>query len=346
MDWNISDRYDLTDREQLVLLHLIEQHVLTASPVGSRTISKFADLGLSSASIRNIMADLEEHGFISHPHTSAGRIPTDLGWRYYVDSLPDSASLSQNEREAIEAHFEKALPTAISEMIHEASHILSRISRQLAIVCAPSMSQGILERLELVRVASNRVMVILTVHSGLVKSIILQLRTEIRSDHLEHISRYLNDRLAGLTLREIRESMQERIRDADPEDSDLIRLFVESSDRLFDEKPDSGTLSIEGIHSVTQQPEFGDTESIRNIIALAENHNVIVHVLDSMHGEQALTIRIGKEIANDTLTSYSIIRAPYRVGQLSGSVSLVGPKRMDYPKMIAIVEFLSKIMST
>jgi heat-inducible transcriptional repressor len=208
------------------------------------------------------------------------------------------------------------------------------------------MSGGVLEQLELVRVASNRVMVILTVHSGLVKSIILQLRTEIRPDHLEHISRFLNDRLTGLTLREIRESMNERIQDIDPGDRELIRLFVESSSRLFDERPDSGTLSIEGIHSVTQQPEFGDPESIRNIIALAENHNVIVHMLDSLSGEQSLTIRIGKEIANDTLQSYSIIRAPYRIGELSGSVSLVGPKRMNYPRMIAIVEYLSKIMSS
>ncbi|MBN1448889.1 MAG: heat-inducible transcription repressor HrcA [Bacteroidetes bacterium] len=346
MEYETPDIHDLSDRERQVLLSIIEQHVLTASPVGSRTLSKNMEIRLSPASIRNVMADLEERGLIGHPHTSAGRIPTDLGYRYYVDSIMQSVSLSDQERRFIDEHFETSLNSAIQELIRSSSHILSQISHQLAIVSAPSLGQGVLQRIELVPVSTDKIMVILSIRSGIVKSIILHLRNEIvRREQLESISVLLNEQLAGLTLKDIRETFADRVRDAGEQDNGIIRLFIESTDRVFSERLDSDALCIDGMNTVTRQPEFGDPERLRNIIELVENQHVIFHVLDSIGGGRSLTIRIGREINDEKLNEYSIIAAPYRFGQLNGTVSIVGPRRMNYPRMIAIVDYLSKIIS-
>lgn len=347
MDLHVNHIEELTERERQVLLSIIEQHVLTASPIGSRTLSKSSDLKLSPASIRNVMADLEERGLIGHPHTSAGRIPTDLGYRYYVNSIMETIALSDEERHFIESQLQGAIPNALQDLIRTSSHILSKISHQLAIVSAPSLGRGVLQRLELVQVASDKIMVIITIRSGIVKSIILQIHTDVQREQLEHITALLNERLAGLTLQEIRETFADRMRDAQDDDRDgIIRLFLESTDRVFSEKLNPDALCIEGMQSVTQQPEFGDPERMRNIIELVENQNVIVHVLDSLSSGQKVTIRIGRELIDQKLSEYSIIASPYQFGQLSGTVSIVGPKRMDYPRMIAMVDYLAKLIST
>jgi heat-inducible transcriptional repressor len=345
MENRIDDIEQLSDRERQVLLSIIEQHVLTAMPVGSRTLSKSSELNLSPASIRNVMSDLEERGMIGHPHTSAGRIPTDMGYRYYVNSIMNGISLSDEERVLIEQQFTDALPSAIEELVRKSSHILSRISRQLAIVSAPTLGRGVLQRLELVQVATDKIMVILSIRSGIVKSIILHIQTDVNRRQLDEISALLNDRLGGLTLQEIRETFADRMQDAGSGDDGIIRLFVESSDRLFSERLESDAVCIDGIQTITQQPEFGNPDRMRNIIQLVENQSVIVHVLDSLGGGSSLTIRIGQEINDAMLNDYSIIAAPYRVGQLSGTISIVGPKRMHYPRMIAIVDYLAKLIS-
>lgn len=341
-----SSTASLSERERSVLLYIIEQYVTTASPIGSRTLSKFTDLNLSPASIRNVMSDLEERGLIGHPHTSAGRIPTDLGYRYYVDSMMLQGRLSEAERNFLESRFENDVPAAIHDLIRTSSHLLSRISNQLAIVAAPSLGKGILQRLELVQVASDKFMVILSIRSGIVKSIILQIRSEISRRQLEEIAVMLNERLCGLTLQEIRETFADRMREADADDGAIIRLFIESSERLFSERLETDAVCIDGMMNMSQQPEFGDANRMRGIIELVENQHVIVHVLDSISGGQALTIRIGREINDESLADYSIIASPYRFGLLNGTVSIIGPKRMNYPRMIAIVDFLAKVMST
>jgi heat-inducible transcriptional repressor len=341
-----ADAPALSDRERQVLLYIIEQHVLTAQPVGSRSLSKLTDLQLSPASIRNVMADLEEIGLIGHPHTSAGRVPTDKGYRYYVDSMMQDAVLADDDRALIDARFCDAPPPALQDLIRTSSHILSRISRQLAIVAAPSLAGGVLERLELVPVASDKVMVILSIASGIIKTIIMHVRTEVNRDQLDNIAVLLNERLAGLTLREIRQTFNDRMRDSDQHDRDIIRLFIDSSDKLFEERIDSDTVCIEGMQGVTTQPEFEDRERLRNIIALVENQDIIVHIVDSLSSGQSLTVRIGAELRNEKMNDYSIIASPYRIGGLQGAVSIIGPKRMDYPRMVAIVDYLARVISS
>jgi heat-inducible transcriptional repressor len=338
--------HELNEREQQVLLYIIRQHVLTAQPIGSRTLSKITDLKLSSASIRNVMADLEERGLIGHPHTSAGRVPTDMGYRYYVDSMMQGTALSQDERSAIDAQFQDAMPAGLTELLRSSSHLLSRITQQLAVVAAPSLSSAILERVELVSVTSDKLMVIISVRSGIIKTIILNVRSEVKREQLDSIASLLNERLAGLTFQQIRESFADRLRDSEERDRDIIRLFIDSSDRMFAETMDAESVCIEGMKGITRQPEFEDADRLRNIIELVENQDIIVHVLHAVNRERALTIRIGQELQDSKLADYSIIAAPWRVGQLNGTVSIVGPKRMDYPRMAAIVQYLARMIST
>jgi heat-inducible transcriptional repressor len=345
MDVLAQNSQDLNDREQTVLRYIIEQYLLTAFPIGSRTLSKQLTFTLSPASIRNIMSDLEEKGLIAHPHTSAGRIPTDKGYRYYVDSIMQVESIRESDREMIEQQLDTLVTTDINDIMRHTSVILGSISKQLAIVSAPQIGSGILDRIELVHVSSSRIMIILSVTSGLVRTIILETEAEVRREHLNQISGILNERLAGLTLREIRESLPERVMDAGTESTDLIRLFINSSDRLFAERPEHDALAIEGITGIMQQPEFNDPERLRNFINLIQNQNVIFHILNSINDEQSMTIRIGREIAEENLSSYSLVSTPYRIGSLTGAMSIFGLKRMDYPRMISILNYISRIIS-
>lgn len=340
------DYTSLSEREKQVLLYIVEQYVTTATPIGSRTLSKSTDLKLSPASIRNVMADLEERGLIGHPHTSAGRIPTDLGYRYYVSSIMQRIELSGEEQHFLQSQFEQDVPSAIHEMIRNSSHILSRISQQLAIVAAPTLGRGVLQRLELVQVASDKIMVILSIRSGIVKSIVLHIHAEVSRSQLDQVAVLLNERLGGLTLQEIRETFADRMRDAQADEGAIVRLFIDSSDRLFAERLETDAVCIDGMITMTRQPEFGDPDRMRGLLELVENQRVIVHLLDSLSGGQSVTIRIGREINDENLSDFSLIAAPYRFGQLDGTLSIIGPKRMNYPRMIAIVDYLARLMST
>jgi len=291
------------------------------------------------------MADLEEMGYLDHPHTSAGRIPTDKGYRYYVDSIMHVESIADPDREFIERQLDPRIGTDINDVLRHTSAILSSISKQLAIVSAPQIGSGVLQHIEFASVASNRIMIILSIASKLIRTIILELESDINREQLAYIALFLNERLCGLTLRDIRETLAERVMDSSDHGTELIRLFLNSSEKLFAERNEHDSVVIDGITSIMQQPEFSDPERLRNFLSLIENHNIIVHILDSIEEERAVTVRIGKEIAEDSLSYYSLISTPYSLGSMSGALSIFGPKRMNYPRMISILNYISKIIS-
>ena len=338
-------KYNLSSREQSILQYIVRQYILTANPVGSRTVSKSMDLHLSPASIRNIMADLEDKGFIDHPHTSAGRVPTDKGYRFFVDSMSRAEDLSPQDIESLESHYGEANSTDTEYIARESSRLLSKITRQLAIVSSPHIGSTRLKRIELVQVVSNRIMVILSMSSGFIKSIILEVDGEIGRIALDRISSSLNERLAGLTLHEIRETFFQRMKDAPVQHPSLMAAMVQSSDKMFSDYLDTEKIYVDGIHIVMRQPEFGDPEQLRNMIEVVENQNIILHILDSFADGDDVVIKIGSELEEERLREYSIVAAPYRVGETAGTLSIIGPRRMNYPRMIAIIEALSKLIS-
>ncbi|MBI3788564.1 MAG: heat-inducible transcription repressor HrcA, partial [Ignavibacteriales bacterium] len=205
----------LNEREREILRHVVYNYIQTAIPVGSRYISKKFESHLSPATIRNVMADLEESGYLSHPHTSAGRVPTDIGYRYYIDFLMDVEQLSQQDK--LEIQNQLGGTTEPETLLRETSKLLGKISKQLSIVSSPHISSGIFEKLELIPISSSKVLVVISIRSGLVKTLMLEVGTEISRQLLEQVGRILNERLSGLTLLEIRDTFVERIRDLQDE---------------------------------------------------------------------------------------------------------------------------------
>lgn len=334
----------LNERERTILRSIIYSFIQTATPVGSRYISKRHGLDLSPATVRNVMSDLEFLGYIDHPHTSAGRIPTDKGYRFYVDSLIELETLSEQDRTAIQSQIHGSADP--DEVLKETSKILGTISHQLGIVSTPRVSAGVFDKLELVSVSASKVMVIISIRSGLVKTIMMEVHSEIPKIKLEEVSRILNERLSGLTLRQVRRTFRDRVRDMQNEETGLIRLFVESVDKVFDEARNKDKVHIGGTQSLLSQPEFNSADNFRGIIELLDNEDIIVHILEKKEfGEGNISVSIGSENQEEKMRELSVVTSQYAAGDVSGTVGIIGAKRMDYSKMIPLVDYMAKLIS-
>lgn len=335
---------NLDEREQSVLRHVVHNYIQTAIPVGSRYISKHYESHISPATIRNTMADLEELGYLSHPHTSAGRVPTDHGYRYYVDFLMEVQQLTADEK----LNFQQRLDDMVDpdEMLRETSKLLGKISKQLSVVTSPHFSSGIFEKLELMPVSSSRLLVVISIRSGIVRTIMLEVGAEIRRESLEKIGRLLNERLSGLTLQQIRDSFVDRIRDVKDERTGLIRLFIESVDQLFTDTKEREKLHIGGAKGIIEQPEFIDPKNFRSVIELIENEDIIVHLLEK-HDEldKNFVITIGAENKDKNAQDYSVVTATYNVNGVVGRVGIIGPTRMNYSKVVPWVDYVAKTIA-
>jgi heat-inducible transcriptional repressor len=337
-------REDLNERERSVLWHVVHNYVHTAVPVGSRVLSKRIEKQLSAATIRNIMADLEESGYLSHPYTSAGRVPTDLGYRYYIDFLIELQQLSEAEKQTIETLIEQN--SEAEDLLRETSKLLGKISKQLSVVSSPHLSSGIFEKLELIPLSSSKLLVVLSIRSGLVKSVMLEVHTDLRRETLLQVSRLLNERLSGLTFRQIRDTFAERVKDMQSEGSGLVRLFIESVDQLFDDTKEREKVYISGAQNIIEQPEFVDPKNFRSVIELMENEEIVVHLLEKHEAtDKEFVITVGAENEEDRAKDYSVVTAMYNVEGVSGRVGIIGPKRMNYSKVIPLVDHVAKTIA-
>ncbi len=340
----MTDR--LTERERTVLRYVIHDFIETATPIGSRYVSKRHEdeLGLSSASIRNIMSDLEYLGYINHPHTSAGRVPTDLGYRFYLDTLMKLELIPESDRKTIRQNLDRA--EEAEELLRESSRLLGRISRQLSIVTSPDLSSGVFEKIELVPVSGKRVMAILSIKAGLVRTIMLEVAAEMAREKLDEMARLLNERLSGLTFQQVRDSFTERVRDVHSEDSGLIRLFIDSVDKLF-APPRADRIHISGAEMVVEQPEFVNPEDFKSVIELINNEEIIVHVLEKNEAKPPqVKVTVGEENADEKLRPYSVITASYTAGDVTGTVGIIGPRRMHYARVIPLVDEVARAISS
>ncbi len=335
--------YQLKDREKAILRFVIHQFILTANPVGSRNVSKKFDLGLSPASIRNVMADLEELGLLGHPHTSAGRTPTDKGYRVYVDSLMDPPLIDAKAKQIVDLNL-ISTQTETENLLQVTSAILSDLTNQLAMVTYPKFEQAVLEKIQIVQLSSTRILVVVSVQSGMIRTITLEIDAEVNEAQIVSIQQLLNERLCGLRFSEIRNSLEERVKDVSTEAyRPIIRVFLDSVDKIFTDASTEKTI-IAGTKNMLNQPEFVDHEKFQSVIELVENKDIIIHVLDSnkQSQENDLAIRIGQENIDEKLTEYSMITKEYQVGGLTGTLGIMGPKRMDYSKVIAAVVYVAE----
>lgn len=347
MELNKMQADELNEREKNILKYIVQQFIETANPVGSRYITKKYRLDLSPATVRNIMSDLEYSGYINHPHTSAGRVPTDKGYRFFVDSLINVPKLKSYEKEKIHRELEN-YSTETEELISIASKILSGITNQLACVLYPNYESGILEKIQLVSISSNKILVVVTIISGLIKTILLEIEQEVKETQLELVQSIINERISGLKLSEIRETFTERFKDVAPEGKPIISLFIQSVDKIFKDFSYDNKLIISGAKNLLTQPEFEDPSNIKSIIELIEDKEIIVHFLEKVpenSDKENVFISIGKENEDEKLEDYSLVSKEYKVGDVVGTLGIVGPKRMNYSKMISIVDYLASLMT-
>jgi heat-inducible transcriptional repressor len=337
---------ELNEREKTILRSVIQQFIITASPVGSRNIAKKYEMGVSPATVRNIMADLEESGFINHPHTSAGRVPTDKGYRYYVDSLMELKSLKSTDKGLINKSL-KAKIADTDEIFKITSNLLSTITNQLACVRYPDIESGVFEKLQIISLASTRLMIVISIKSGLVRTITLEIKSKIKRSQLSSVQRILNERLSGLTFSEIRKTFKDRLKDIDANQKPIIRLFIDSVDKIFTDDRKIDNLILTGARNVIKQPEFENPEKFESIIELMEDKDIIIHIMEkSTEVDQGnVFISIGSENEDIKMRDYSLISKEYKFGETVGTLGIVGPKRMEYSKVVAIVDYIAKMLS-
>lgn len=339
---------ELSSRERRVLEAVIQCYVATAEPAGSRTLSRHFGLGVSPATIRNTMSDLEEKGFLSHPHTSAGRVPTNKAYRLYVDSLIRIEPLPSAERERL-AEDLGAGDSTIEAILRRAAQTLGILTQELGVAVGPRFEQAALRRLDLMRLASDRVLMVLTLDRGAIRTIFVEVPAAIADDAVTEVARVLNERLAGLTLGEIRGSLPARLRDAGASQDvdELLNIFVAGGTDLFGAAAQPGSDVLLGQPSLlADQPEFASGERLRRLLELTETRDDLASLLRQREvTSSGISISIGSENTDPRLEPFTVVTAEYRAGGLSGVIGVLGPTRMPYEKVISIVSHASRLVS-
>lgn len=336
---------DLSDRKKEVLKAVISDYIFTAEPVSSHAIIDRYLRNLSSATIRNVMADLEEMGFLYQPHKSAGRVPTDKAFRVYVDHLVELKSLPRQEMEEIRRVCNSPGHEA-SDLVKDASRLLSTISHHTGLALAPKLADTTLKHIEFVRLRGNQALVVLVSQTGVVQNKLIGLDGELKQSELDRISSYLNEIFTGLTLTEMKARLIEEMRN----EKNLYDRLLKKALRLGEEvlgtaNTDEKEVFIEGRASFFEYPEFLDVERMKEIFRAFEEKSRIVELLDKSMKAGGIHIYIGCETGSSEFNGCSLITATYGIqGNILGSIGVIGPTRMDYSRIIPLVDYTAKFV--
>ncbi len=342
---------ELSRRERRVLEAVIRTYVETAEPAGSRTLSRRFGLGVSPATIRNTMSDLEEKGFLFHPHTSAGRVPTNKAYRAYVDGLLGLPPVRASEAERLAEEFAtSASASPIETILRRAAQTLGVLTQELGVALGPRLDHSILRRLELVRVSSERLLMVLTLEGGVVRTVFVEVAGEIADSALTEVTTVLNERLAGLPLSQIRSSLASRLRDtgADRSAAELLNIFVQEGEQLFEAAlpiGDEHQVVLGAASVLAEQPEFSGADRLRRLMALTETPRALGEAIRKRSQAPGISITIGSEHDDPRLEDFTVVTSEYRVGTLTGVIGVIGPTRMPYEKVISLVSHTSQLLS-
>lgn len=328
----------LSERSRKVLYAVVQSYIIQPDPVGSRTITKRYPFGLSPATIRNIMADLEEMGFLKQPHTSAGRVPTDLGYRFYVDSLVQEGEIYSNLEILLELQKKlDMLKNDIDSLLSETTRSLSMLSQYIGVAMSPSPDMTTLKKINLFKYRADRIAVVLFTDEGMVKNKIIAVDSNITQKDLNRISAYINSEFSGFTLDEIRARIvKEMSREKARCDNLIANALAICKEALYFTET---SLFVSGLSGLLDLPDFTDLEKIRQLSKAIEDKHTIIGLLDEIAETDGVHVIIGSENATDEMKKLSIIVSPCKEeGRPIGVVGLIGPTRMHYAKAIYIVE--------
>ena len=333
----------LDERKYLILQAIIDDYILTAMPVGSRTISRKSGVGFSPATIRNEMSDLEELGYLAQPHTSAGRVPSYKAYRLYVDHLMKVAKLTSDEREWIHRHLlDKS--RQVEGVIRSAASVLSDATKYTSVIVAPKLGTLRIKHVQLVPVADRTALMVIVTNAGIVKDAVIRVPEGMDADDLYTISRMLTQKLADKPLEAVRQAFSEMLRNAEHNRRLLGEALTVIEQRL-EADPDASDVIVGGPANMLEYPEYSDVSKARSFLAVLESKDKLRRLV-GRDGGMEVTIRIGPENQVAELSDCSIVTASYRVGDhSSGTLGIIGPTRMNYNRVISVLEFISRALS-
>lgn len=332
---------DLEERNKRVLQAVIDSYIATGSPVASGVLVKRFDFGVSSATLRNIMAELEELGYLTHPHTSAGRIPTDLGYRYYIDSLisidSDADEFGDQLRQAPSLQ-----ENDLHDLMEEASRFLATLSHCAGVVVAPTEPEVNYKHIEFVRLRGKQVLIIFVTETGIVQNKLIELDESIRQQDLNIFSSYLDDALQHSTLGGIRQMLTEQL-------AEEKRLFLKLMDETYQASQDvqereNEKIYIGGASQMLENPEFDTVEKMKSLLKAFEDKYKLLRLLDRSVAAHGIKVFIGSE--NPYFEGCSMVVGSYKAGpNVVGTLGVIGPTRMQYKQVIHVVDYTSKLLS-
>jgi heat-inducible transcriptional repressor len=331
----------LDERKRKILQAIIDDYIDTAEPIGSRTIARKHELGLSSATIRNEMADLEEMGFLAQPHTSSGRIPSDKGYRLYVDQLMQTHELSLREIDLIKTAMEMKI-NELSQLIKQASAVLSRFTRYTSMATTPQMKTSTIKAIQVVPVVTGKALVIVVTNAGIVQNNLVKISESIKPDMLIMISSILNEKLSGLTIEQVNmRVISEIAREAGISGEILLPIFESAADCI--NQIDSAEVYIEGTTNIFNFPEFRDLVKAREFMNLLDEKSSLGRLLADVSDNAGIVVKIGSENDITEIKDCSLITASYSLGgTFIGSIGIIGPTRMEYSRVISSMNYIRK----
>jgi len=332
----------MDQRKYRILMAIIDDYISTAMPVGSRTISKKPDIGgLSSATIRNEMSDLEELGFLEQPHTSAGRIPSDKAYRLYVDGLLRGVNrLPADEAKRLRTHFDRRA-RQVEDIIASAAQAISDVTRYTAMVTLPQPETIRIRHVQLVPVSENSVLLVVVTNLGLVRDTVIQAGGALSAEQLHALSQMLTEHLAGLPPSEVRGKLAEI--------SGAFGMHRDMVDSMLSAVEGNGAkdVMIGGRSNILNYPEYSDTEKARAVLAVLETRDKMLQLMRTMPGgpRMSFTIRIGGETGLPETSESSVVSMAYRIGDdTSGTIGVIGPTRMQYAKVLPVLDYMGKAL--
>lgn len=338
---------ELPERAQQLLRVLIERFIRDGEPVGSRTLARTAEVELSPATIRNVMADLEEIGFVASPHTSAGRVPTVQGYRFFVDTLLtveplDGVQIDElRDRLGLNPDLEK------TELVEAASNVVSRLTRLAGVVTLPRRDQSALRRVDFLPLSQDRVLVILVINDTEVQNRIIHTGRSYSAAELERAANYLNLHFGGKSLTHIRKLLLKEMQEARKNMNDMMAATLDVADKVFSEGDLNEDFVLAGETNLMEFRELSDIERLRELFEAFSKKQEILHLLDQCISARDVQIFIGEESGYQVLDECSVVTAPYSVnGQILGAVGVIGPTRMAYDRVIPIVDATARLLGT
>lgn len=332
----------LSPRDREILRDVIFTFISAGEPVSSRAVAKQERHGLSSASIRNIMADLEEKGYLRQPHTSAGRVPTPIGYHFYIESLMRQRSVPAKERRYIDSHIEAAGDA--DEQVAATSQLLSELTHQVGVVLIPALADTVLRSVEFVPVSGRRVLCVVVSSSGFIDSKLVEVEEPVGREQLVQAGNYLTETFGGLTLREIRDRLLVAMDNERAQVDRLLALSIALAKKSLYEAPPE--LLMDGTAELLTQPELADLSRVRRLFEAFHDKARLVGLLNQCLAGGGVRAWIGDDSDLTSALDFSLVATPYRVGdRVMGSLGILGPSRMEYDKVIPVVEYLADTLS-